>query len=1245
MVTKTEAISNFLLASTHPDLASMYNPSMECQVNVGQDGGDRVDGEFKGRKWQAWSDGTQTWKSFRIPYNANSEPSYDDRPMSYDLAAHAEGIGLTGWDWKNRVSRWVGFDFDAITGHSDKHAKKLDDSELRKIQEVVTNIPWVTVRYSTGGKGLHLYVYLNPTPTANHNEHAAIARSIIGKLAGITGFDFQSKVDVCGGNLWIWHRKMKGTDGLKLIKEGTRLDTIPENWRDHLNVISGKKRKVVPGFIQSSEKEGVEKLFDELNGQRSYVELDEDHKKLMKWLEENEAMWAWDQDSRILTTHTYDLKLAHQELGFKGIYDTLAKGTERGQDWNCWCTPRLNGGWSVRRFTQGVAESSTWSQDGQGWTSCYYNMDPDLRLASRANEGVEDPDKGGFRFREAQVAAKAAQELGVDLQIPTWASSRKVWLRPHKDGRLIAELDREDTDTADDLLGWKPDKKVWKKVFNAKTVPPREVEVGNYDEMVRHLVSESGGELTWALKGDGLWREKVKDNIRTFLTGALDLSSSDANKVMGSCIMKPWTIVNRPFQPELVGDRQWNRNAAQLKYLPTENKDNLTYPTWMSILNHCGAGLNEAIKVHSWCKANGILTGADYLKCWIASMFQEPDQPLPYLFFYSSQQSTGKSTLHEALSLLTTKGVARADNALVNQQGFNGELEGAILCVVEETDLRRNKQAYNRIKDWVTSPVIQIHAKGQTPFSTINTSHWIQCLSNRNWILTESGLRRVKDLINKPFNAIIDGRKYKTNGFYKTGTRDLYRVITSEGIELELTNDHEILVDFDGIELWTQVQHLVPGCKIKLHKHKDFNCTSFETNGTFGEGYLLGCIVGDGTIDTSTDISRIELFENDESLIPTVTNGLGLPLIGNWSEKRYTICDTRLCDLHRKYKLTSAKEITDGITKESSKFLQGFLSALFDTDGGIDIDYFRITLGQSNYKRLQTVQQLLLMFGINSKIRKIKDGGRAVICGTPCNTKSKFVLRISKDNLKIFEQRIGFKHSDKSQQLKNIIKKREISYSKRQDSFTVTFKSLEFIGHEEVYDVTVPGPNHFCANGIKTHNCANDINYCPSFQGDTRITMSEVYPFDPLDMRTKKELIPLLQKEAPDFMAEIMGLEIPPSNDRLNVPVVATEEKMSVELANRSFLEIFLHEVCYHVTGKKIKYDEFYDKFKAWLDPGYLENWSKIRVGRSLPKQHPKGRWKDAQFYIGNVAWEPKDQSETIEPELILKGDRLGFRD
>ena len=51
--TRTEAIKLFLTAKTHKDLAELYSFDMEVQVNVAEDGGSRITGEYKGKQWAA----------------------------------------------------------------------------------------------------------------------------------------------------------------------------------------------------------------------------------------------------------------------------------------------------------------------------------------------------------------------------------------------------------------------------------------------------------------------------------------------------------------------------------------------------------------------------------------------------------------------------------------------------------------------------------------------------------------------------------------------------------------------------------------------------------------------------------------------------------------------------------------------------------------------------------------------------------------------------------------------------------------------------------------------------------------------------------------------------------------------------------------------------------------------------------------------------------------------------------------
>ena len=725
MPTRIEAIKRFLTASTVKDLADLYNGNMECQVNVAQDEGERVDGEFKGRRWHGWTDGLTTWKSFRIPWKANTDPEYTDCECGFDLVEHTEAIGMTGWDWYNQCSEWVAFDFDAMIGHATSHTSILSNEELESVQHAACDLDWVTVRHSTSGAGLHLYVILPSVPTKTHTEHAALARSILGLMSAMTGFDFSSKVDAVGGNMWVWHRKMRGTKGLQIIKSGGILKAIPPNWKDHINVIKGSARKTIPNAIDSPRDVS---LFDDLIGQRSRTPLDETHRSLFEFLEDTGGAWWWDSSSHLLCTHTSLLQRAHTELGYRGYFRTCSDATDLNEQ-NCFAFPMRGGAWSVRRFTPGVAEDVSWTQDGAGWTITYLNRDPDISTACRAFGGLEDV-KGGFIFREAELAIKAAELMGASIDIGTPLRGRKAHLKLHKDGRLICEIAHDPNDSADEAKGFLFKKDVWVRIYTTANQQQQEPEIGTHDDLLRHLVSTGEEDGGWVIAADGVWRTEPLAHVRVAL-GAMGMSGKEVVQLLGSSVFKCWKLVNKPFQPEYPGDREWNRNAAQYRFLPSNPENQLSYPSWQSILQHVGCGLDDTIRLHPWCKANGIQNGADYIKCWIASLFQFPLEPLPYLFLYGPQNS-GKSILHEALSLLITKGYQRADASLSDRTDFNGELEGAIICVVEETDLKRNKTAYNRIKDWVTSRELLVHHKNRTPYHIPNSTHWIQCSNEHN---------------------------------------------------------------------------------------------------------------------------------------------------------------------------------------------------------------------------------------------------------------------------------------------------------------------------------------------------------------------------------------------------------------------------------------------------------------------------------------------------------------------------------
>ncbi len=729
----TQAIIDFLKGRRpeHPgqdllDLYLKYGTNLETQVNVAAGPrGEPVDG-----KRATWTDGINEWWNIRIPKNAYDNPKFKDYRLLWPLEEHAEGIGTTGWDWKERCSRWLGFDFDALTGHA--AGVGIDEDALIKVQRAAEALPFVEVRQSTGGKGIHLYVYVDTIPTENHTEHAALARCVLGMMSSETGFDFASQIDCCGGVMWIWHRKLTlENQGLSLLKPAEKiltLEDLPVNWKDHIEVVRGKRAKVRIGGI----KDGDIDPFDLLASARRMTPLGETHKEIIDELARSGYSTVWVPDHHLLQTHTCALKELMEddskkdEFKIRGYYDTTSEGTDRASP-NCFMFPLPDGAFKVYRFSQGVAESPTWQQDGEGWTTCFYNHDPDLKTASRALGGAELPDNKGFQFEYAEDAIKVAKSLGQDVILDKKFLFRETILRPNKDGRLVARVKADKTDSKPDSSwvagrgGW------WEKVFGIKTEPNVDsTGTAEFDDRLRTLVTSQCESAGWYVQANnGTWQRRPQSECKNWLQSK-GIAKPDADVILGSCIDRPWELVSMPFKNEYPGDRQWNFNTPRFIYEPVELRDSeaSVHPHWDKILQHCFCDLDAELKELKWAQDANIRKGYQFGLAWIACCFRDPFEPLPFLFFFGNQNS-GKSILHEALSTLVTGGVVSADRALTNNNQFNGELANGVLAIVEEKNIAGSSTAYNRIKEWVTSKTLWIRKMRMDAYPQPNTLHFM----------------------------------------------------------------------------------------------------------------------------------------------------------------------------------------------------------------------------------------------------------------------------------------------------------------------------------------------------------------------------------------------------------------------------------------------------------------------------------------------------------------------------------------
>lgn len=355
------------------------------------------------------------------------------------------------------------------------------------------------------------------------------------------------------------------------------------------------------------------------------------------------------------------------------------------------------------------------------------------------------------------------------------------------------------------------------------------------------------------------------------------------------------------------------------------------------------------------------------------------------------------------------------------------------------------------------------------------------CVTADTWTLTSSGPERVADLIGIPHTAIVNGKRYEASGFWYTGDKPVFRVTFADGRELRLTDNHQLQMSSGQ---WVEVKDLQPGDRIRVHDHTGNEWLGF---GTFDEGYLLGHLIGDGTFDPD---GKPFLATWEEDAGSDVVSDYIFGILDNmghrsdWSGwfksgNQRRISTVSLRDFVAKYGVVRGnKTVTPEIERASSDLSRGVLSGLFDTDGsvqGTQLKGVSIRLTNTDRSLLAAAQRMLARLGINStiyyrrdeSIRMMPDGHGGL---KEFSCKPQWELVISKANLSIFADVVGFRNPIKQQKLIDALSnyKRALNI----ESWESEIVEISSDGVEPVYDVTVDTVHAFDANGLMAHNCA-----------------------------------------------------------------------------------------------------------------------------------------------------------------------------
>jgi ribonucleoside-diphosphate reductase alpha chain len=403
------------------------------------------------------------------------------------------------------------------------------------------------------------------------------------------------------------------------------------------------------------------------------------------------------------------------------------------------------------------------------------------------------------------------------------------------------------------------------------------------------------------------------------------------------------------------------------------------------------------------------------------------------------------------------------------------------------------------------------------------------CVTGETWVHTGGGPRQVRDLVGRPFNALVNGRPFPSTaeGFFVTGVRPVLKLSTRDGYSLRLTADHPVKrvrerSRFRLETAWARVGDLRPGDEIVVGDHRPAG--DWPGPYTREQGYLIGLLVGDGTL--KADKAVISAWPGVTAVnggcarpgvagvmaealaaartLPHRADFTGWVTVAGRGEQRLASGAVKQLALALGLK-PGHKTVTPALEQASGDFCRGFLRGLFDADGSVQGDRRKgvsVRLAQSDERLLEAVQRMLLRLGMASRLyrnrrpamaRPMPDGRggqRMYAC------KAQHELVIAGENLAVFAERVGFADSAKAIRLEAQLA--DYRRALNRERFIATVGEIVADGTETVYDAQVPGVNAFDANGLVVHNCGEQPlpPYGTCLLGSVNLTRLVEHPFE-----------------------------------------------------------------------------------------------------------------------------------------------------
>ena len=161
------------------------------------------------------------------------------------------------------------------------------------------------------------------------------------------------------------------------------------------------------------------------------------------------------------------------------------------------------------------------------------------------------------------------------------------------------------------------------------------------------------------------------------------------------------------------------------------------------------------------------------------------------------------------------------------------------------------------------------HAEGEAPGTQFYSTN--PCVTGDTWILTTQGAVPAAKLVQQPTQIAYQRRHYPIDGFFSSGRKQVFELVTEEGSVITATADHRVLVEGED---WKSLQELQPGDRVVITGDWSIDPEALES--------LASAIRErkDQLVDRTEDMYYLNLWTEDEQeprRTKLVLNLLGIP--------------------------------------------------------------------------------------------------------------------------------------------------------------------------------------------------------------------------------------------------------------------------------------------------------------------------------------------------------------------------------